>query len=68
MKELDAELLLELPDLLAERRLADMKPLRGLSEVQAVCHGNGVAEMTEFHSPSYAKRLNRNETYISLAQ
>jgi hypothetical protein len=50
MKEFDAELLFELPDLLTERRLADMKTLRRLSEVQAVGDGDGVAEMTEFHS------------------
>jgi len=50
MKEFDAELLFELPDLLTERRLADMKTLRGLAEVQAVGDGNGIAEMTKFDS------------------
>jgi len=68
VEESDAELLFELPDLLAERRLADMKPLRGQSEVQAIGDGYGIAEVAELHAASYAKRLNRNERYISQLQ
>src|SRR6185503_6945143 len=58
MEQFDAEFILELPDLLTERRLTDVKTLRRLSEVQAVGNGNGVAEVAQFHSSSYAKRLN----------
>src|SRR4051794_31478973 len=49
VEEPDAELLLELADLLADRRLGDVEPLRGAAEVQLFGDGDEVPEMAEFH-------------------
>ncbi len=40
----------ELPNLLAERRLAQMEPLGGPAEVQRVGHGHDVPQMTKLHA------------------
>ena len=45
----DAELGLQRPDLLAERRLLHAKPLRGAGDVPFLGDGEEVAEMTQFH-------------------
>ena len=44
-----AEFRLQLSNLLAERRLAEMKPLGGAAEVERVGHGDDVPQMTELH-------------------
>jgi hypothetical protein len=49
VEQLDAQLVLELSDLLAEWRLADVELFGGLSEVQAVSDGHDVSKMSEFH-------------------
>jgi hypothetical protein len=49
IEERDANLRLELPDLLAERRLRGVQPGRGAGEVQLVGHRDEVPEMPEFH-------------------
>jgi hypothetical protein len=33
----------------AERRLLDAKPFGGAGETEPFCHGNEIAEMTQFH-------------------
>jgi hypothetical protein len=43
------ELLLQLQDLLAERRLGDMALLRRAGEVPRAGHRNGIAELVHFH-------------------
>lgn len=47
MKEDNSELLLELPDLLAERRLRDLQPARRTPEMQVFCDRDEVAEAPE---------------------
>jgi len=49
MEEADAEVLLETTDLLTQRRLRDVKALRGSTEVQLFRDGNEVAEMAKLH-------------------
>jgi hypothetical protein len=46
-QQLDAELLLEQPDLAAERGLGDVQPLGGAGEVALACHGEEVAQAPE---------------------
>jgi hypothetical protein len=49
----DAEVILELLDLRAERRLSDVAGLRGMCEVSGVGERNHVAQVLEVHrSPS----------------
>src|SRR3954453_18643874 len=49
VEEPDAELVLELADLLADGRLGDVEPLPGAAEVQLFGDGDEVPEMAEFH-------------------
>ena len=49
MKQVDPQFLLQATDLLAERRLGDVKASRGSAEVQHVGHGDEVPEVPEFH-------------------
>jgi len=49
VEEGDAELLLELADLLAYRRLSDVQTLRSLAEVQLLRDGDEVPQMPELH-------------------
>jgi hypothetical protein len=49
VEERDANLRLELPDLLAERRLCGVQLGRGAREVQLVGYRDEVPEMPEFH-------------------
>jgi hypothetical protein len=49
MEEADAEVLLEAADLLTERRLRDVKALRGSTEVQLFRDGDEVPEVAELH-------------------
>ena len=49
VEELDAELLLELADLLAYCRLRDVQALRRAAEVQLLGDGDEVPQVTEFH-------------------
>jgi len=48
-EQLRADLLLELADLLAERRLGHVQPLRRAAEVQLLGDGHEVAKVSEFH-------------------
>jgi hypothetical protein len=43
------ELLLEKPDLPRQRRLGDVKSLRGTMEMLALGNGNEIADATQFH-------------------
>ena len=45
-----ADLLLELADLLAERRLGHVQPLRRAAEVQLLGDGDEVAKVSELHA------------------
>jgi hypothetical protein len=47
VEQLDADVLLELPDLLAQRGLTDVQALSGLSEVQGVGDGDRVPEVSK---------------------
>jgi hypothetical protein len=49
LKQCYAQLFLELPNLLAERRFADMQALGGLAEVQTLCDGDDIPQVPEFH-------------------
>src|SRR5262249_29215288 len=49
LEERDAEFLLELSDLLAERGLRDAKARCGAPEVQLLCYGEEGAEVAELH-------------------
>jgi hypothetical protein len=49
IEELDPELLLELADLLAHRRLGDVQTLRCLAKVQLLRDGDEVPQMPELH-------------------
>ena len=51
MKQRDAELLLELADLQAQRRLADVQPFGRAAEMEEFSHGDRVAKMAELHNP-----------------
>jgi hypothetical protein len=48
-----------LTDLLAERRLAQVEPLRGLPEMQGVRDGDDVAKVSKFHFDSHPNVLHR---------
>ena len=50
-EQLDPELLLEVPDLLAERRLRRSETHRGVPEVQLFGDGYEVSEVTKLHGP-----------------
>src|SRR5580765_3222481 len=65
IEEGDAELALELANLLAERRLADVQALCGSPEMQVFRDGDDVAQVTKFHRASYVESLNVKERYIS---
>jgi hypothetical protein len=47
MKQLNAQLVLQLADGLRQRWLGDVQPLRGTTEVKFLHHRQEVAEMTE---------------------
>lgn len=49
MEQRDAELLLELADLLAEGRLRDAQPGGGAPEMQLLGDGGEIAEVAQFH-------------------
>src|SRR6185369_11294221 len=49
VEEAHAELLLELADLLADRRLGDVQPLRGAAEVPLFGGSDEVPEVSELH-------------------
>ena len=49
MEEADAEILLEPADLLAERRLRDVKALCGATEVQLFGDGDEVPKVAKLH-------------------
>ena len=49
VEQRDTELVFQLPDLLAERRLAEMQPLGGAAEVKRVGHGDDVPQVTKLH-------------------
>jgi hypothetical protein len=57
VEQRNSQFRLELPDLLAERGLAQMEPFGGLAEVQGVGHGHDVPQMTEFHAVESLARL-----------
>jgi hypothetical protein len=46
-----AQLLLELANLFADRRLRNVQPLRGPAEVQLLCDRNEISEVAKFHAP-----------------
>ena len=50
MEERESQLLLELADLLAERRLRDAEAAGGAPEVQLLRHGEEVAQVAELHA------------------
>jgi len=56
-EELDADLALQLTDLLTERRLSGFEPLRGPAEIQLLGDGDEVPEMAQFD-----RRLPSNKT------
>jgi hypothetical protein len=45
LQQREPELVLERPDLLAERRLRDVQPLRGAAEVKLLRDGHEVAKL-----------------------
>ena len=49
-----AELGLEAPDLLRQRRLGDVQPLGGAAEVPLLGHGDEVAQVPELHGSAPA--------------
>jgi len=51
MKELDAEVFLELPDLLAQGRLTDIEANCRAAEVQLFRQSHERSQMAEFHEP-----------------
>jgi hypothetical protein len=59
MKELGADLGLKIPDLLAERRLADSDARSGACEVALPGDREEIADMAQFHASakSYRERL-----------
>ena len=50
MEEADAEVTLEATNLLTERRLRDVKTLRGSTEMQFFRHGDEIAEAPKLHA------------------
>ena len=48
-EELAAQLVLQQPDLVAQRRLGHVEPLGGAAEVQLLGDGHEVAELTQLH-------------------
>src|SRR5205807_6449489 len=56
-EELDAELLLELPDRLRERRLRHVQPFRSTAEVELVEDREEVAEVAQLDGDSGAQEL-----------
>lgn len=48
-KELDAQLPLQLADLIAEPGLGDVQRLRRPAEVELLCHGDKILKLLEFH-------------------
>jgi hypothetical protein len=51
IEQLQAEVLLELADLLADRRLGHVQLLRGTADVQLLLDRNEISELPKFHSP-----------------
>jgi hypothetical protein len=49
VQQLDSQLELELSDLLAQRRLREVKPLRRAPEMQLFGHGNEIANPSKLH-------------------
>jgi hypothetical protein len=49
LEEHNAQLLLQIPDLAAQRRLRDMHPRRRTAEMPFLSNGQEVAKMAEFH-------------------
>ena len=56
VEELDPELVFELPDLMAERRLTQIQPLGGAAEVQRLGQRDDVAKVTQLHPGGEAYR------------
>ncbi|GGY32442.1 hypothetical protein GCM10010384_44780 [Streptomyces djakartensis] len=52
MEQLDAELGLQLADLLGERRLGHVEPLGGAAEVAFLGHRHEVPQVTQIHMSS----------------
>jgi hypothetical protein len=50
LKDPDAQFVLQLLDLTAQRRLADKSALRRPAEIAGLCDGDGVFEIPEFYS------------------
>jgi hypothetical protein len=50
IEEPDPELILELPDLLTQRGLADVEAFGGMTEMQTLRDGDRIAQVSEFHS------------------
>ena len=50
-----AQLIFEFANLLADRRLRDVQPLRSPAEVQLLCDGNEISEVAKFHPVSWAR-------------
>lgn len=51
MKQRDAELLLELADPQAQRRLAEVQPFGRAAEMEEFSQGDRVAKMAKLHNP-----------------
>jgi hypothetical protein len=58
LKKLNAEFFLELPDLLAQRRLTDIQPQSGAAEMQFFGYGDQIAQVAQFHDKPPPKVLN----------
>ncbi len=52
MEEVRAQLPLQRADLLGQRRLGHVQPLRGVGEVSGLGHSGEVAELVELHVSS----------------
>src|SRR5688572_366268 len=59
VEQRDAQLRFQLADLLAERRLAEVEPLRRVAEVKRVGHSDHIPQMTQLHAakPSTANAV-----------
>jgi hypothetical protein len=55
-KECDTQILLELTDLTAQRRLGDVQLLRGPAKVEVFGDGKEIANVTQFHGPVFYTR------------
>jgi hypothetical protein len=50
IKEPDSDLVFEIANLLAQRRLSDMQLLRGATEVKFFCNRDNIAQQSEFNT------------------